>query len=144
MSIEMTRRLASRILKCGQSRVSIKDANKAKGALTSQDVRGQIKEGLIIKKPEKGTGRGKARTKQSRKRAGRRRGEGSRKGSPNSRQDKKTRWMKKVRAQRKTLKKEKASISTSSYREFYSKIKGNYYRTKKHLQTAITESKQEK
>ena len=47
-------------------------AKKAKDALTTEDVRGLISQGVVVELPKTGVGRGKAKIKQARKQAGRR------------------------------------------------------------------------
>lgn len=133
MSIKTTQRLASRITGAGTSRVAIRDFKAAKDALTADDVRELLKSGGIEIRPQKGVGRAKAKAKQARKEAGRRRGSGSRKGSQFSKMNRKTRWVTKVRAQRKVLSNMKPRLTEGAYRELYSQVKGNMFRDKKHL-----------
>ncbi len=133
MSIKTTKRLVSRFSNVGESRVSILDAKAAKEALTADDVRELVKTGAIVIKKAKSGGRAKARLKQSRKEMGRRRGEGSKKGSGFAKTPEKTRWIKKVRAQRKMLSNLKSKLTDGAYRELYSQVKGNLFKNKKAL-----------
>ena len=140
MSLETTKKIASRVFDCGVTRVKIVKGDEAKDALTADDVRELVKTGAVMIVPVKGVGRGKARRKQSRKAAGRRRGEGSRKGAAYSRTSAKSLWMRKVRAQRKVLKMIKSSIKSGSYRKVYRMIKGNLFRSKKQLTQYLEEN----
>jgi large subunit ribosomal protein L19e len=133
VSIKTTKRLASRITGAGESRICIYDAKAAKEALTADDVRELLRNGAISVRPVKGTGRAKARFKQSRKEAGRRRGEGSRRGSEFAKTPPKKRWAQKVRSQRRLLSNLKPRLSKGAYRELYSQVKGNLFKSKKAL-----------
>ncbi len=139
MSLQTTKRLAARILKCGESRVRILDAKKAAEALTAEDVRALASQGIIVALQKRGVGRGKARIKQSRKEAGRRRGPGSKKGENRANETRKERWMKKARSQRKILRAHKDSLGQGEHKKLYSMVKGNYFKSKKHLLAEITE-----
>lgn len=141
MSLDTARRVASRLLKCGASRVKILDAKKAEEALTSEDILSLVKQGLIFKVPVKGVGRGKAKFKQARVGAGRRRGRGSQKGSKHSLMPRKERWTAKVRSQRLLLKKARPLLVEGSYARVYRMVKGNNFRNKKHLKSFLEENK---
>ncbi|MEW5955700.1 MAG: 50S ribosomal protein L19e [Candidatus Micrarchaeota archaeon] len=139
MGLATIKRLAADLMKCGESRVRILDAKKAEDALTREDVRKLIIERVVVKLPETGVGRGKARWKQSRKQAGRRRSRGSKKGSKYAGQSAKQRWMQKARAQRRLLRGLKQKISGAAYRKAYRMIKGSAFRTKKQLLGQVQE-----
>ena len=141
MAIETVKRVAGRLLKCGTSRIRITDAKRASEALTSDDIKELIGEGIVYAIPKKGVSRGKARFKQSRVHAGRRRGSGSRKGSGYAKVPEKTRWTLKVRGQRKLLAMLKPQLHPGNYRKLYRMIKGNWFRNKKHLKQHLQEQK---
>lgn len=137
MAIQTVKRLAASILRCGVSRVRIGDAQEAAKAITRDDVRSLIARGMAYALPAKGVGRGKARFKQKRVHAGRRRGSGSRKGAPSL--SPKERWMCKVRAQRGLLKSFKGRLPSELYRRAYRMVKGNSFRGKKQLLAFLQE-----
>jgi len=141
MGLQTVRRLAASILKAGESRVRILDAVKAKEALTRDDVRSLVRQGIVVVEQKKGVGRAKARFKQSRLHAGRRRGRGSRKGAKYSRVSRKERWVGKVRSQRRLLKRLKGELRKGGYRKLYSMVKGNFFKSKKHLLSYAGENK---
>jgi len=121
--LKSQRRLAAQILKVGQNRVWI-DPDKtddADTAITREEIRRLIHEGVIASRPEKGVSRARARVLHVKRKKGLRSGEGSRTGSPRARVSKKEAWMKKIRALRKRLRglKAKKIIAESSYRELY-------------------------
>jgi large subunit ribosomal protein L19e len=136
MSVETVKRVAARKLKVGLSRVRILDDKKAREALTSEDVMSLIKEGVVVKKPKKGVSRGRARVRIMRRRKGRGRGEGSRKGSKNAVKSLKRRWVEKVRSQRDFIRKSKRKLGVN-YRKVYRLVKGNFFKSKKHLKSFI-------
>jgi large subunit ribosomal protein L19e len=133
MSIKTTKRLAARITGAGESRILISDQKAAREALTAEDVRELLKSDSITVRPKKGVSRSKAQHKQSRKEEGRRRGPGSTKGAKFATTSRKDRWMSKVRSQRRMLLSLKPRLSEGAYRELYSQVKGNAYRSRKHL-----------
>jgi len=130
-TLRSVRRMAAEILKVGENRVWINPENidKVSEAITREDVRALIKEGVIKKKPEKGT---------SRREKGKRRGPGSRKGSTLK---SKVKWIMKVRAQRKFIKRLKMRriISRSTYRKLYMLIKGNAFNSISQIKAYIKE-----
>mgnify|MGYP003958777965 FL=1 len=106
-------------------------------AVQKDDIRRLIEEGLIKAKPIQGISRGRARKAAAQKAKGRRKGQGSRKGTANSRDPKKARWMRLIRAQRRVLKELRGdeSLTPSEYRYYYRKAKGGSYRSIAHMQT---------
>jgi len=131
------RRLAASLLKCGEGRVFLDPASQEDlaDAVTRADVRGAIKAGVIRRKPIIGTSRARARRHHAEVAKGRHQGPGSRKGTPSSRLPRKSRWIRRIRAQRallvdlRTTKK----IPPSVYREFYRRAKGGMFRSRAHL-----------
>ena len=113
--------------------------DQVSSAVQKEDIRELIDEGVIKARPIKGTSRGRARKADIQKAKGRRKGHGSRKGTANARNPRKHRWMKTIRAQRRTLKdlRSDKAISPSQYRYFYRKAKGGSYRSVAHLKTNI-------
>lgn len=133
MSMSMIRRTAARLLKCGKSRVVIADEKKAASALTADDVRGLIKQGVVRKTPSFSPGRAKAQARQARKRKGRGRGPGSKRGSQYAVVTRKERWMSRVRKQRALLSHLKTVLPDGVYHKVYRMIKGNAFRDAAHL-----------
>lgn len=121
--LKTQRRLAAQILKAGQNRVWIdpERTDDAEAAITREEVRKLIHEGVIKSKPEKGVSRARARVLHEKKKKGRRSGMGSKTGSPHARISKKEAWMSKIRALRKRLRKlkDRKTITETVYRELY-------------------------
>ena len=108
-------------------------------AVQKEDVRNLIDEGIIVAKPIVGTSRSRTRKASHQKSKGRRKGQGSRSGSANARSPRKQRWMTRIRAQRRVLRKlrDEGSLTSSQYRHFYLKAKGGSYRSIAHMRSNI-------
>ena len=123
MSLRSQRRLAAEILKVGEGRVWI-DPNRTEeveAAITREEIRKLVHEGVIRSLQKKGVSRARARVLQEKKRKGLRRGPGRKSGAARARVSKKQAWMKKIRPLRKKLRELKASraITESVYRQLY-------------------------
>ena len=132
------KRIAADLMKCGVTRVRIRDPKEVAEALTREDIRQLIASGAIWKVQKKGTSRVKARYLLAQRKRGRRRGAGSKKGHVRVG---KTIWVKQIRAQRKLiseLRKDKL-ISDADYRQVYLRSKGGMFRSKKHLLSTLKE-----
>jgi len=144
MNLKNQRRLAAAVLGVGSNRIWIdpEGAEEVEAAITRQEIRKLIKDGVIQAAPEKKTSRGRARARQAQKKAKRRRGPGKRKGARYSVVPRKVRWMSKIRAQRKRLKslREKRIITVSTYRSLYRKAKGGEFRSIAELERYITDN----
>ena len=124
MSLKSQRRLAAEILKVGTNRVRINPdrIEDVEAAITREEIRRLIHEGVIQPAPKKGVSRARARILHEKKKKGLRRGPGRRSGSARAKISKKTAWMSRIRTLRKKLREWKASrlITESSYRRLYS------------------------
>jgi large subunit ribosomal protein L19e len=122
-STKIQRRLAAQILKIGENRVWINPerTDDAEAAITREDIRRLIHEGVIKSRPEQGISRARARVLHEKKKKGLRSGRGSKTGSPNAKISKKEAWMSKIRALRRRLRdlKSRKIIAESAYRELY-------------------------
>lgn len=142
MNLKSQRRMAADILKCGTGRIKINPTKDVEEALTRNDIKRLIVKGLITKAPVKGISRRNAKKTAEQKKKGRRAGRGSRKGATGALQGKKERWMKRVRALRIAIKelRETGRISVSDYRLLYGQVKGNAFRSKRHLIAHVKEN----
>ncbi|MDP3728824.1 MAG: 50S ribosomal protein L19e [bacterium] len=114
-----------------------------KEAITKGDIRILIRKRIIQRRPELGHSRVRARKRLTQRRKGRQKGPGTRKGKQTSRLSRKTAWMHLVRGQRTFLKELKLNglVNVPTYRNLYSKIKGGYFRNKRHIKLYLTEHK---
>lgn len=130
-------KVASRILKVGANKVWVDPENLKRfdEAITAEDIRKLIDEGVIRKKEKRGQSRARAKKLAEQKKRGRRKGRGSRKGKKTARGNGKRSWILKIRALRKELKswKDSKKISPDVYWKFYKMAKGNFFRNKAHM-----------
>ncbi len=104
-------------------------------AITREDIRRLIHEGVIQKKPEKGQRRYRAKLRAEARKKGRHRGPGSRKGKKTARMGKKEKWMMTVRALRRELRRLKleGKLDEHTYRGLYIRAKGGQFKNKRQL-----------
>jgi large subunit ribosomal protein L19e len=117
------RRLAAQILKVGQNRVWINPEriDDVEVAITREEIRKLIHEGVIKSLSEKGVSRARARILHEKKKKGLRKGPGSRTGAAHAKISKKEAWMTRIRALRKRLRELKThkTIAEDTYRRMY-------------------------
>ncbi|AIJ06231.1 50S ribosomal protein L19e [Methanocaldococcus bathoardescens] len=137
MNVSVQRRMAAEILKCGIERVWIDPTQleRVKMAMSKDDIRALIKEGVIKKKQKKGISSARVKKLKEQRRKGRRRGPGSRRGAARARTPQKEKWMATIRALRKTLKqlRDSGKIDRKVYRKLYRMAKGGAFRSRSHL-----------
>ena len=139
------KRLAAALLKVGVTRVWM-DPERLEDiatAITREDIRGLISEGVVKRRAVVGISRGRARARDIKRAKGHLKGHGSRRGAAGARDPKKNRWMRKIRAQRKVLKEMRAekTIDAHNYRILYRKAKGGEFRNIAHLKSYIAYQK---
>jgi large subunit ribosomal protein L19e len=143
MSLNAQRRMAAEILKCGENRVYFDPylIEEIKMAITREDVRSLIKDGIIKKSYKKGISKYRKNIRHQRKKKGLARGLGKRKGKKTARTPKKETWMKKVRSQRRELKKlrDRKQITVANYRKLYKNIKGGMFNSVSQMNRHIKE-----
>ena len=135
------KRIAAQVMKVGKGRVWIdpEATEDVMGAITREDIRGLIEDGIIKKKNKIGVSRGRARELAIKKALGRRKGHGSRKGAKGARGGKKRRWITKIRALRRRLKelRDDGSVDKTIYHKLYMKAKGGEIRNISHLNDIV-------
>lgn len=143
MTLRTQRRLAAALLKAGENRIWIdpEATDEVGEAVTRDDVRRLIKEGVIRAKQKRGISGYRRKKLALQKKKGRRRGHGSRKGAKYARYAKKERWMATIRALRKMLRelRDSGELSRSNYRKLYRMAKGGAFRSRAHLRSYIAE-----
>lgn len=127
--LSLQRKLASRILKVGKSRVWIdpEHISDVKNSITAADVRKMISHGYI--KATKGKVKFPKEQKKKKRSPGRTRGKAG------AIYNKKRRWINTVRPLRKMLKglKAEGKIDQETYKKTYLLIKGGSFRSRAHL-----------
>ncbi len=147
MDLSAQRKIAASVLNCGLNRVVFDESQAAriKEAITKQDMRGLVKAGFVRAAQKKGVSRVRARVRIIQRRGGKQQGSGTRKGRATARLPSKDKWMAKVRAQRTLLKELRASekITQEQFKELYGKVKGDFFRSRRHILLTIEEQQQE-
>lgn len=141
MNLRSQRNIAAKILKVGTTKVFMnpereEDVSKA---ITRDDIRALIDEGVISVKKYNGRSASRVRKALAQKKKGRRKGRGSKKGKSGARTPKKEVWISKVRALRDELRKQKeeGKVDEKEYRKLYRQIKGNLFQSRRHLREQI-------
>ena len=141
MSLKSQRRLASQILKVGESRIWIDPdrTGDVEIAISREEIRRLIHEGAIKRVPATSVSRARARFIHEKKKKGLRRGPGTRKGASTARISKKETWMTKIRALRKRLHELKVhrTITQVSYRQLYAMAGSGVFRSVADLERHI-------
>lgn len=141
MNLRTQKRIASKVLKVGVTRVIINSGfeEEVSEAITREDIRILVSKGAISARPKKGVSKGRARAKNKQKRKGRRKGQGSRGGTKKARTPKKRSWINKIRALRDELQKLKSGglVNESNYRKLYRQAKGNLFHSRRHLREYV-------
>jgi large subunit ribosomal protein L19e len=144
MNIRSQRRLAAAVLDCGVHRVWVdpEKVDEVSLAITREEIRKLIHEEAIKALPENSQSRGRARLLAEKKKQGKRIGPGTKKGAKFSVISRKTRWMNKIRAQRRKLRdmRDKRIITVNTYRSLYKKAKGGEFRSVAELERYINDN----
>ena len=137
MELAAQKRLAARVMKCGESRVWMDPARLGdiSQSITTQDIRKLVKDGIIRKRQKKGVSKSRVRHTAEQKSKGRRKGKGSRKGAIGTRYNSKNAWMNSIRAQRSLAKQllKNGKIDKAAYKDVYRKSGGGFFRSRAHM-----------
>ncbi len=143
MDLSIQKRLAAEVLGVGESRIWIDPTRieDVEGAVTKEEIRKLIKEGVIRVKPVKGNSRARWRERHEKRKKGRRRGPGKRKGAKTARLSKKEAWMNTIRKIRRYLRylRDHGVIDRRTYRRLYMLAKGGTFRSLSSLKTYMKE-----
>jgi large subunit ribosomal protein L19e len=139
--LKSQRRLAAKIMGCGENRVWMDPDSQGEiaEAITREDVRELVNQGVIREKRKKGVSRGRARERDEKRAYGHQKGQGKRKGKKGARSDPKDEWKSGIRALRKELRrmKEEDEIDASTYRDLYAKAKGGEFDSVRYLKNYV-------
>jgi len=125
------KRLAADILDVGEGRVWLdpEEQEEIAEAITREDIRDLVDQGIIRAKGTQNNSRGRARKRNQKRSYGHKKGQGTRKGKAGARESRKDSWVSRIRAQRKRLKelREEGTIDRTQYRELYNKASGGEF-----------------
>jgi len=143
VNLSSQRRIAASVLRCSPKKVHFNPESSAeiKEVITKADMRQMVKDGVISKRAVKGSSKARVRASRKQKQKGRQSGRGSRKGTKTARLPRKEAWMGRVRAQRRLIHslKQKVELAKAPYRSLYAKIKGGFFRSRRHITLYIKE-----
>lgn len=141
MSLKSQRRLAAEIMKVGHGRVWIdpERIDYVEAAITREEIRKLIHEGVVKKLPEIGISRARARVLTEKRKKGLRRGPGGKSGPARSKISKKQAWMNRIRPIRRRLRelKDSRAITESVYRKLYDMSESGLFESKADLERYI-------
>ncbi len=136
-NLRSQKEIAARVLGCGKSRVWFDPSRSEdiKEAITAEDVRRLVKDGVIMEEKKKGASAFRKNFARSQKAKGRRKGKGSFKGETGTRLGKKEAWVKRIRTLRSMLRelRDSGRIENKTYRKVYMVSKSGYIRSRAHL-----------
>jgi large subunit ribosomal protein L19e len=129
--LKAQKRLAADILDVGETRVRFDPDSQSEiaDAITRDDVRELIEDGVIEATDSQGNSRGQARERAEKRSYGHKKGHGTRKGKSGARQSDKEDWQSRIRAQRNELRelRDDGEIDRSQYRELYDMASGGEF-----------------
>ncbi len=130
-NLKAQKRMAADVLDVGKSRVWFDPEEQAEiaEAITREDIRDLVDQGVIQAKTAKGNSRGRARERAEKRSYGHRKGAGSRRGKAGARKDSKDEWVSRIRAQRRRLRelRDDGPLNRTQYRELYNKASGGEF-----------------
>jgi len=125
------KRLAADILDVGKNKLWFdpEEQGEIADAITREDVRELVDQGIIQADEPKGNSRGRARERAAKRSYGHQTGPGSRRGKAGGRQNKKDDWRSRIRAQRNKLRelRDDGELTTTEYRTLYDRAGGGEF-----------------
>ncbi len=135
--------LAADVLDVGKNRVWFDpDAQgEIAEAITREDIRELVQEGVIQSQEARGNARGRVRKRNEKRAFGHQKGPGTRKGKAGARKNRKEDYQDRIRAQRRTLRelREEGTLSRSQYRQLYDMANGGEFDSVRRLEAYIEE-----
>jgi large subunit ribosomal protein L19e len=135
------RRLAADVLDVGENSIWLDPDSQGEiaEAITREDVRELVDQGVIRAEEPQGNSRGRAREREQKRSYGHQSGPGSRKGKAGARNDEKEQWTGDIRAQRRELRelRDEGELTPAEYRELYQMASGGEFRSVRYMHNYI-------
>ncbi|ADJ14415.1 50S ribosomal protein L19e [Halalkalicoccus jeotgali] len=139
--LKAQKRLASDVLDVGKNRVWFDPEAQGEiaDAITREEIRELVSQGLIQSKEARSNSRGRAREREEKRAYGHQKGAGKRRGKAGARQNEKDQWKDQIRAQRRKLRelRDEGEIDSTQYRELYNKSGGGEFRSIRYMTNYI-------
>jgi len=123
--------MAADVLDVGKGRIWFDpdEQSEIADAITREDIRDLVDQGVIRAEEPKGNSKGRARERADKRAYGHRKGAGTRKGKSGGRKSEKDEWVSRIRAQRRRLKelRDDGPLTPTQYREAYNKASGGEF-----------------
>ncbi len=136
-NLSAQRRLAADVLDVGENSVWLdpEAQDEIAEAITREDVRELVDQGIVRAKETQGNSRGRARERDEKRAYGHKKGPGTRKGKAGARSDPKDEWRNDIRAQRRKLRelRDEGELSPGEYRDLYQKAGGGEFRSVRYM-----------
>jgi large subunit ribosomal protein L19e len=130
-NLSAQKRLASDVLDVGKNRLWFdpEEQGEIADAITREDIRELVDQGIIQADEPSGNSRGRARERAEKRSYGHQTGPGSRRGKAGGRQNEKDEWRNRIRAQRRRLRelRDDGELSSSAYRKLYDQAGGGEF-----------------
>ncbi len=137
------KQLAADVLDVGKNRVWFDPDSQGEiaEAITREDIRELVQQGVIQAEQARGNSRGRARKRDQKRAFGHRKGPGTRKGKAGARMDRKEDYQDRIRAQRRTLRelRDDGTLTPSQYRQLYRMANGGEFDSVRRLEAYIEE-----
>ena len=138
------KRLAADVLDVGTNRIWLDPAEQGEiaEAITREDVRDLVEQGIIRAEEPSGNSRGRARKRNEKRAAGHRSGPGTRKGKAGARSDPSDEYRHSIRALRRTLRelRDDEILSPSQYQQLYRMASGGEFDSVRRLKAYIEDN----
>ncbi len=140
MKLDYQKRLVASLYGVGVSRIRFdpERLEEVGEAVTRRDIERLVRSGAITILPKKGVSRARARTRKKKRKS-----PGRRKGGKYSRLPRKTRWIRRIRALRRTLRELRSSgkIDSKTYRYYYRRLAS--FNSIAHLKSSLIRAMEE-
>lgn len=141
--LSLQRRLAAEILGVGETRIRFdpERVSEIESALTKEDIRRLIKDGIIWVEQSGRNSRARWKERHEKRKKGHRRGPGKRKGTRSAREDPHKKWVNTIRKIRRYLKwlKDSKVLDSSTYRRLRQLAKGGAFKSLSDLKRHLSE-----